>query len=154
MVSLLNYYQRRQHELARKFDSNVIYVIRVVYYPTSYLVCNYVGIIKGDNMKKIDEIRDAEAELHYDYLSSASIIKQIKVEAFKEGWNVKDHLDNSALKLAIKVLDLTSRTLNGIKSDLEASVYTLTDDEFEKVYFVRDKADEALATILALRGKL
>lgn len=41
----------------------------------------------------------------------------------------------------------SSKCLDGIKYDLEASVYTLEDDEFEKVFFVRDTIDEILTRI-------
>jgi hypothetical protein len=40
-----------------------------------------------------------------------------------------------------------SRWLDGIKYDLEASVYTLTDDEFETVFSTRDDLDLALAAL-------
>ncbi len=37
-----------------------------------------------------------------------------------------------------------SKWLDAIKFDLNASVYTLTDDEFEMVFATRDMIDEAL----------
>lgn len=37
-----------------------------------------------------------------------------------------------------------SDILNDIKYDLEASVYTLTDDQFEAVFYVRDEMDSLL----------
>lgn len=42
-------------------------------------------------------------------------------------------------------MELSSRMLDGIKSELYASVYSVTDDEFEKVYTVRDLLDLVLA---------
>lgn len=42
-------------------------------------------------------------------------------------------------------MEFSSRMLDGIKSELYASVYSVTDDEFEKVYTVRDLLDLVLA---------
>jgi len=53
----------------------------------------------------------------------------------------------SQLKVAVGALELAERRLDGIKYELEASIYTLEDDEFETVFFVRDCAIEALAKI-------
>lgn len=51
------------------------------------------------------------------------------------------------LQKAVELLKLSSRRLDGIKSELYASVYTVTDDEFETIYSVRDQIDLALAEI-------
>lgn len=51
------------------------------------------------------------------------------------------------LAVAVEALGSASKLLNNIKYDLEASVYTLTDDEFATVFYVRDRCDEALAKI-------
>lgn len=44
----------------------------------------------------------------------------------------------------IEALETTSKQLDAIKYELCASVYTLEDGEFGKVFDVRDVADEAL----------
>lgn len=51
-------------------------------------------------------------------------------------------------------LKRASSVLDGIKYSLCASVYTLTDDEFEKVFYVRDQIDIALATSKTLYEKV
>lgn len=49
--------------------------------------------------------------------------------------------ENAKLKETMRI---ASRWLDNIKYDLEASVYTLEDDEFETVFAARDILDEAL----------
>lgn len=44
-----------------------------------------------------------------------------------------------------EALTRASRVLDGIKSECEASVYTCTDDEFGKTFYIRDACDLALA---------
>jgi hypothetical protein len=41
--------------------------------------------------------------------------------------------------MVIKELNDLMRILNDIKYDLDGSVYTLTDDEYSKVFYVRDQ---------------
>jgi hypothetical protein len=52
-----------------------------------------------------------------------------------------------ARELAAEIADLNAKRLDGIKYDLEASVYTLTDDEFETTFFVRDCLSADFKTI-------
>lgn len=58
------------------------------------------------------------------------------------------HTDVSYLLAKIqryeKLLKDSSAALNSIKSELNASVYTVTDDEFGIIYYVRDMIDLAL----------
>ena len=44
----------------------------------------------------------------------------------------------------------SERVLDKIKFELYASVYTLEDDEFEKTFFIRDVAQQALDKISEL----
>src|SRR6185436_1793092 len=52
-----------------------------------------------------------------------------------------------ALEVYEEALGITEKVLDGIKYDLEASVYTLEDDEFAQVFFIRDTAHKALETV-------
>ncbi len=49
--------------------------------------------------------------------------------------------------ILIEALRSISKNLNAIKFELDSSVYTLVDDEFEQVFDCRDMADEALAKV-------
>lgn len=52
-----------------------------------------------------------------------------------------------------KLMKACSGDLDGIKYELEASVYTLTDYEYGTVFFVRDQLDRALAEFDKLKLK-
>ena len=49
-----------------------------------------------------------------------------------------------------EALKTSERVLDKIKFELYASVYTLEDDEFEKTFFIRDVAQQALDKISEL----
>lgn len=53
-----------------------------------------------------------------------------------------------------QALEENSKRLDAIKYELEASVYTLTDDEFGTVFFVRDMLDNTLASTDARLKKM
>ena len=54
------------------------------------------------------------------------------------------------LEIAVEALKTSERVLDKIKFELYASVYTLEDDEFEKTFFIRDVAQQALDKISEL----
>jgi hypothetical protein len=58
-----------------------------------------------------------------------------------------NHADKLARVLLVmeEALKRNERILDSMKSELCASVYTVTDDEFDKVYACRDFSTEALA---------
>ena len=57
------------------------------------------------------------------------------------------HQIQAKLAIAVEALGQASKKLDNIKYDLETSVYTLTDEEFETVFWVRDECDRALEKI-------
>jgi hypothetical protein len=70
--------------------------------------------------------------------------------AAKHGWDAA--LASQAERIArlervVEAARQSSRWLNDIKYELYASVYTLTDDEFEIVFTARDNIDLALAAL-------
>jgi hypothetical protein len=52
-----------------------------------------------------------------------------------------------AEKHGIPEMRTASEILDSIKYELEASVYTVVDDEFDRVFAARDLLDNALATL-------
>lgn len=56
-----------------------------------------------------------------------------------------DHRLKQANERMKEVLSRGAAALDGIKSELDGSIYTLEDDEFETVYYVRDILQQALA---------
>jgi len=60
-----------------------------------------------------------------------------------------------ALAVAEDVIKNTEKALDSIKYELNASVYTLTDDEFETTFSCRDNLFLALKKIMAIKeGKI
>lgn len=72
-------------------------------------------------------------ELNYTELEAAIVI------AIRDAQPKADQI-----KILADEMKTASKLLNGIKSELSASVYTVEDDEFETIYFVRDMLDKAL----------
>lgn len=55
--------------------------------------------------------------------------------------------ENARMKAVVDAARAGSHLLNNIKFDLDCSVYTLTDDEFETTFYVRDLLDLALKAL-------
>ena len=102
-------------------------------------------LISEDILKRIKHLEDCKQEFEqFRYTPLGDTYQDLKN---------KNTQTNEALKIAIEALEKTSKLLNGIKSECEASVYTVTDDEFDTVYFVRDWADRTLEEIQKITGQ-
>ena len=89
-------------------------------------------------------IDEATEKLAKDSSFHANVNSKVIVQSiFHDGAS----LPNELLLKALEALEKNSKLLDGIKSELNASVYTLTDDEFEMVYHVRDLSDIVIAEI-------
>lgn len=97
----------------------------------------------GNSKDRIDE------ELIFSWFSNAIMcgFDHANQRSFEKNKELEEQ--NKILR---EELSSAARRLDGIKFDLYASVYTLTDDEFETVFSVRDSIQQALARVSGKDG--
>jgi hypothetical protein len=78
--------------------------------------------------------------------------QRVKLYRGKEGTNSYEPVAETELRQALEAVRVmreemqrASRFLDSIKYELNCSVYTVTDDEFDRVFGARDFLNEALA---------